>query len=186
MAAGIPVERIVVAGFSQGGALALHSLRQGRAFAAVVGALLFLPCHGHAPPKALPVKDVVRKAGRMTLPYIGSAVIAVVALLLAETLLQRGRYIWPYEENGTEGAGLSSWVPLHEEAVVVSPEAQKTAVFLGHGDQDQLVTYDKGTKSAALLKEKGLQVEFHTYPMPHSACEAELRDLAVFLKRVIP
>ena len=38
VSAGIPESRIVVAGFSQGGAMALHSLRQGRGFAGVIGA----------------------------------------------------------------------------------------------------------------------------------------------------
>jgi phospholipase/carboxylesterase len=38
--------------------------------------------------------------------------------------------------------------------------------------------------SAATLRTQGYEIEWHTYPMPHSVCAEEVEDLSAFLERV--
>ena len=57
---------------------------------------------------------------------------------------------------------------------------------MGHGSEDPLVPLQLGQMSRQLLEQQGVDVEFHAYPMAHSACPEELQDMATFLARVIP
>jgi phospholipase/carboxylesterase len=77
-------------------------------------------------------------------------------------------------------------VPLHKETPIVSLEASSVPVFLGHGTQDDLVKFEFGQQGYRLLQEKGVPVDFKTYPMEHTVCEDELRDMASFLGKVLP
>jgi phospholipase/carboxylesterase len=116
---GVPRSRIVLAGFSQGGAMTLHTgLRQAQPLAGLVA----MSCY-------LPLADVF----------------------------------------GGEAAAGSTKVP----------------VFLAHGTQDPVVPLARGTASRDALKAAGYAVEWHEYPMPHSVCPEEIRDIAAFLKRVL-
>jgi len=55
-----------------------------------------------------------------------------------------------------------------------------------HGDADTVVNHRWGQSSAEFLQKLGLSVEFKTFPMMgHSACPEELRDLSLFLSKVI-
>ncbi|SJX60160.1 related to lysophospholipase [Sporisorium reilianum f. sp. reilianum] len=89
-------------------------------------------------------------------------------------------------------AALSTWLPLRAKiATLRTPTSTSLKVFQAHGDADQVVKYEYGQRTVSFLKnELGLNeqdVEWHTYPrMPHSACPEEIRDLAVFLEKVIP
>lgn len=84
--------------------------------------------------------------------------------------------------------GMSTYVPLRKEPPLVGAANQDTPVLLCHGDADAVVSYSFGVSASELLKEatKGA-VEFRTYRgMAHSACPEELRDVAAFLKKVLP
>lgn len=110
---GIPVQRILLAGFSQGGVIALH-----------------LGC---------------RTSG--------------LAGILA----------------------LSTYAPTMESLT----EAQKKScvelpVFLGHGQFDPIVPISMAQKSLEDLTSLGCNVVRKTYPMPHSVCAEELRDIRDF------
>lgn len=113
---GIPAERIFLAGFSQGGAVAMATMiRQPRALA---GAIL-----------------------------------------------------------------LSTYMPL---AALGASEAhagsRTTPVFAAHGRADPVIDESFGESSAAALRALGHAVEWHSYPMPHSVCAEEIRDLADWLQ----
>jgi lysophospholipase-2 len=84
--------------------------------------------------------------------------------------------------------GMSTYVPLRKEAPIVADANKETPVLLCHGDVDAVVSYSFGISASELLKEATTApVEFKTYRgMAHSACPEELRDVAAFLKKVLP
>lgn len=118
-AAGIDAGRIVAAGFSQGGAIALHT--------------------GLRYPKKL-------------------------AGILA----------------------LSTYLPLHEAAAREAGEANREVpIFMAHGSQDPVIPLSSSEASRAFLTSLGYAIETHTYPMPHSVCGEEIRDIGDWLSRIL-
>ena len=115
VARGVPVNRIVLAGFSQGGVIALQtSLRQPKQLAGVMALSAYLP--------------------------------------LAETLV-----------NERHAA------------------SQNIPVFLGHGTTDNVVPLALGSTSRDRLIKLGYDVDWHQYPMAHSVCAEELKDIGALV-----
>ncbi len=115
----IPCKNIVLAGFSQGGAIALHSgLRYPEKLAGVMALSCYLPC--------------------------------------ADSF-----------------------------AAEATPANLKTPLLVAHGTQDPVVPYAMGKNSRDLLLKSGYAVEWHEYPMTHSVCLEEVRDIGVWLTRVL-
>jgi phospholipase/carboxylesterase len=112
---GVPAGRIVLAGFSQGGAVALHTaLRYPRRLAGVLA--------------------------------------------------------------------LSTYLPLADRAAgEMDPAQQGLPVFIGHGDQDTVVSPQVAARSREALEGLGCAVEWHGYAMAHSVCREELADIRVWL-----
>lgn len=87
--------------------------------------------------------------------------------------------------------GLSGYLPHTSGnfASLVHSANRATPVFMAHGDIDQVVRLEIGQRSAAELK-KALgneQVTFNVYEdLGHFSNEQELKDLAAFLKKVLP
>jgi predicted esterase len=70
---------------------------------------------------------------------------------------------------------------------MASDANKKTPIFMGHGDIDPVVQFAYGSQSAAALKSKGYNVDFHIYPgVVHTASDEEIADVANFLKKVLP
>ncbi len=108
---GIPVNRIVLAGFSQGGAIVLHTaLRYPERLAGVMALSTYLP--------------------------------------------------------------LAEQVPGQMVAV-----QQGLPVFMGHGEQDGIVSLQVAMRSRDALAALGCEVEWHAYAMAHSVCPDEIVDL---------
>ncbi|MGV6492341.1 alpha/beta hydrolase [Stenotrophomonas rhizophila] len=117
VAAGIPAERILLAGFSQGGAVILSAmLRRTRPLAGVIALSTYLPD---------PENAVARRA----------------------------------------------------------PEGIQPPVFMAHGTQDPVIPQAIGAHSAQTLKDLGIVVEWHSYPMAHQVCSEELQALGDWLDR---
>jgi phospholipase/carboxylesterase len=57
-------------------------------------------------------------------------------------------------------------------------------IFMAHGTQDPVVPLKLAETSAATLRAQGYDVEWHTYPMPHSVCAEEVEAISDFLARV--
>jgi phospholipase/carboxylesterase len=80
---------------------------------------------------------------------------------------------------------LSAYLPA---AKSLAPEAhaanRDVPIFLGHGSQDPVVALVLSERSRAAMADLGYIVEVHTYPMPHSVCAEEIRDIANWLQRV--
>jgi phospholipase/carboxylesterase len=81
---------------------------------------------------------------------------------------------------------LSTYLPLAESfAAEATADNRKTPIFMAHGTQDPVVAYPMGARSKDVLLQHGYEVEWHEYPMPHSVCLEEIRDIAAWLKRVL-
>ena len=110
-ARGIPASRVILAGFSQGGAVTLAAgLRRREPLAGLVGLSTYLPA-----------------------------------------------------ANGAQAALVDG--------------ANRQPVFMAHGTQDPVVPLLAGQQSAALLRQFGFDVQWSTYPMPHSVCAEEVAAL---------
>ncbi len=118
-ARGVAASRIVLAGFSQGGAIALYA---GLRHAERLGAIVALSTYVIAP-AALPA----------------------------------------------EAASANRDVPI----------------FMAHGTQDPVVQFRWAQASKDVLVAAGYNVEWHTYPMPHSAVPEEIAAIREFLIRVM-
>ena len=80
--------------------------------------------------------------------------------------------------------GLSTYLPAaHKAAEVLVDGAARQPVFMGHGTQDPMVPFMAGEHSAKALEVLGFEVVFHRYPMPHSVCAEEIRDLGDWLSQ---
>ena len=80
--------------------------------------------------------------------------------------------------------GLSTYLPMHDRAAhQLAAQAASQPVFMAHGMQDPVVPHAAGETSAALLRELGFAVDWHRYPMPHSVCAEEIRDLGDWMSR---
>jgi len=116
---GIAASRIVLAGFSQGGAIALYAgLRQAERLAGIVALSTYLVA-----PDTLPA----------------------------------------------EASAANRDVPI----------------FMAHGTQDPVVQLRWADASRKALVAAGYRVEWHTYPMPHSATPEEIVAVGRFLARVL-
>ena len=79
---------------------------------------------------------------------------------------------------------LSTYVPSAPKArAAMATGAARQPVFMAHGSQDPVVPFQAGQQSAALLRELGFEVDWHAYPMPHSVCAEEIRDLGDWLAK---
>lgn len=79
---------------------------------------------------------------------------------------------------------LSTYVPsAHKARDALVAGAERQPVFMGHGSQDPVVPFQAGRQSAELLRGLGFSVDWHAYPMPHSVCAEEIRDLGDWLSQ---
>ena len=77
---------------------------------------------------------------------------------------------------------LSTYLPLAAEtAAEATPAGLATPLFMAHGTQDPVVPFAAGQRSAETLKGLGVDVALRRYPMPHSVCAEEIRDLGEWM-----
>ncbi|HWP34337.1 MAG TPA: hypothetical protein VNM66_01945 [Thermodesulfobacteriota bacterium] len=70
-------------------------------------------------------------------------------------------------------------------AAELAPAQRRLPVFLAHGIFDGVVPLAGSRMAAAALREAGLPVELHEYPMGHEIVPEELADLRTFLGRCL-
>lgn len=58
-------------------------------------------------------------------------------------------------------------------------------IFMAHGTQDPVVRLQWADQSRRMLQEAGYDVEWHTYPMPHSVVWEEIAAIGDFVVRVL-
>jgi phospholipase/carboxylesterase len=118
-ARGIPSDRIVLAGFSQGGAIALFAgLRHPERLGGILALSTYLPL-----PRALDAE--------------------------------------------------------------AHPANAAVPVFMAHGRHDPLVPLSLAEESRETLLRHGQPVDFRSYPMPHSVCAEEVKDVGAWLRLVL-
>jgi phospholipase/carboxylesterase len=82
---------------------------------------------------------------------------------------------------------LSTYLPLPGSlAGEAHPANAAVSIFMAHGRYDPIVPPALGEGSRDALRERGYDVEWRSYPMPHSVCAEELADLRAWLRRVVP
>ena len=81
---------------------------------------------------------------------------------------------------------LSTYLPL---SAMLEQEMSATnrdaPIFMAHGQHDEIVPIGRAERSRKVLETLGYAVEWHAYPMPHSVCPEEVRDIAGFLIRTL-
>jgi phospholipase/carboxylesterase len=82
---------------------------------------------------------------------------------------------------------LSGYLPL---ASTIAAERhvsnQATPIFMAHGSQDPVVVLPRAEQSRDALNTLGYQIEWHNYPMQHSVCAEEIKDIGHWLARILP
>jgi phospholipase/carboxylesterase len=76
---------------------------------------------------------------------------------------------------------LSTYLPLASE---LGDDVVKLPIFMAHGTFDPVLPMALGRESADLLLAKGLDVEWHDYPMAHAVCAEEIEDIRRWLLTV--
>ncbi|MFN9747078.1 MAG: alpha/beta hydrolase [Betaproteobacteria bacterium] len=83
-------------------------------------------------------------------------------------------------------AALSGYLPLAERTAAERHAANAaTPVFAAHGSRDGIVVPARGRASRDALQALGQPVQWHEYPMEHSVCLEEVRDLEAWLGQVL-
>jgi phospholipase/carboxylesterase len=77
---------------------------------------------------------------------------------------------------------LSTYIPtpklIEEEATAAN---RAVPVFAAHGSEDDVVSPELGIRARDFLARHGYRVEWHEYPMPHSVCLEEVREIGRWL-----
>ncbi|MFT3780142.1 MAG: carboxylesterase [Ottowia sp.] len=91
-----------------------------------------------------------------------------------------------YPERLAGILGMSGYLPLAATlAAERSAASQRTPIFLAHGSQDDIVAPARAIASRDVLRSLGYAVEWRDYPMGHSVCLEEVRDLQAWLRLVL-
>jgi predicted esterase len=153
--------RVVLMGFSQGGAMALMSwlLWEGRSLGAVVIMSGFMPLA-----ESLMIENEEKD-------------------MSDDGLFER-------DEQDTRTLLQQAIDELREEAELdpapplTSFYFLRTPVFMGHGRQDKDVEYSHGQEASGFLERAGIDVEFKSYSdLAHWYCPEELGDIAQFIDK---
>ena len=91
-----------------------------------------------------------------------------------------------YPERLAGVMALSCYLPCSDSfAAEASAANAKMPVMIAHGVQDPVVPYAMGKNTSDLLVKSSYAVEWHEYPMQHSVCLEEVRDIGAWIKRVL-
>lgn len=125
-----------------------------------------------------------------------AAIEALIAQEVARGIAQRHIFLAGFSQGGAIAlhtalrqaqplAGvlaLSTYLPL-AETVATETRSGPLPVFMAHGRNDTVVPPQLGLASRDALVKLGHAVSWHEYPMPHSVCDQELRDIEGWLGR---
>src|SRR3989304_4370646 len=80
---------------------------------------------------------------------------------------------------------LSCYLPVAGTLAAEAHAANRgVPVFMAHGIQDPLAALSRPLELRGVRGREGYAVEWHEYPMPHSVCAEEIRDISTWLRRV--
>jgi phospholipase/carboxylesterase len=73
--------------------------------------------------------------------------------------------------------------PATANSLRMTPAMKKLKIFIGHGTADERIPFAEGKNAFDILKEFGLNTDFHPYTgMGHAISKEELNDLVKWLK----
>lgn len=81
---------------------------------------------------------------------------------------------------------LSGYLLLEDTFLAeVNKESRGIPIFQGHGTDDPVVPHLLGRGCRDLLSDSGYTVDWHEYPMGHSVCMEEVRDIGKWLTDIL-
>lgn len=80
---------------------------------------------------------------------------------------------------------LSGYLLLPEKTTDWHISNQSTSIFMAHGTDDPVVACHLGEQSYHQLNHYNTHTQWHTYPMEHSVCLAEIQDIARWICSVL-
>jgi phospholipase/carboxylesterase len=81
---------------------------------------------------------------------------------------------------------LSCFLPLADTVAAEAAAANRDVpIFMAHGTHDPLIPLARARQAHDALTRLGYPVEWHDYPIPHSVSDAEIRDVASWLARIL-
>lgn len=79
-------------------------------------------------------------------------------------------------------AALNGYLPRSHDDPEEVEDARGKPVFIGVGENDDVIAPRYGEESAELLREAGLDVTFRTYPVGHRMSKQEFEDVSAWLE----
>ncbi len=89
-----------------------------------------------------------------------------------------------YPEKLAGLLALSTYFATHD-TMSFNPANQTLPVEIHHGDFDPVVPPALGQSSYQLLKSKNYEVNLKKYPMEHSVCPQQIRDISTWIGKVL-
>jgi phospholipase/carboxylesterase len=87
-----------------------------------------------------------------------------------------------YPERLAGVMALSTYLPLAGTVEKEISAANKDVpIFMAHGKFDDIIPIDRARRSKEILEKLGYPVTWKEYPMAHSVCAEEIRDISDFL-----
>ena len=81
---------------------------------------------------------------------------------------------------------LSTYLPLAKKLKNEASEVnKKIPIFMAHGYDDSILPLRFGQLSKEVLESEGYAVQWHTYPMDHSVCPEEIKDISRWVQKNI-
>jgi len=81
---------------------------------------------------------------------------------------------------------LSCYLPIGDKLAAEAHAANRDVpIFMAHGVLDPIVPLTRSAQSRELLERDGYAPEWHDYRMPHAVCPEEIRDIGVWLRRIL-
>ena len=81
---------------------------------------------------------------------------------------------------------LSAYFPCAQHVSThLGPYAKKIPIFMAHGYDDSILPLRFGQLSKEVLESEGYAVQWHTYPMDHSVCPEEIKDISRWVQKNI-
>jgi len=81
---------------------------------------------------------------------------------------------------------LSTYLPIAATLAGERSEANaQIPIFMAHGQHDDIIPVQRAQQSKGALEKLGYKIEWHDYPMPHSVCGEEVRDISAWLSKLL-
>jgi phospholipase/carboxylesterase len=142
--------------------------------------------------------DVQRRVDETQLRASAAAVHAFVAQQVADGIDSRRIVLAGFSQGGAVilEAGLSCPQPLAgllslssyfptADSVRIHDANRQLPVRVCHGTADPVVNEALGKHSVSVLEAFGYQPQYSSYPMQHSVCLEEIRDISLWLQSVL-